>query len=214
MLIYVIRHGETKANAEGYFQGQTDGKLLDSGIMLARETGLAFRGIVFDAAYTSPLSRAVLTARTFLDASGNDSLQLIEDERLLEIDMGVFEGKKFRPGEREVDEEQSRLFFEDPFAFTGFPGGEDAMQVCERTQAFLKELCQKDYERVLVSTHGFALRAMLNGLYDDSVDFWQGRVPYNCSVSKIGVDNTGMQLLLKDAIYYDKSYCIDRYASY
>ena len=217
MRIYVVRHGETEANALGIFQGRMDGKLAESGRELARVTGRALAGVAFDAAFSSPLSRARLTAREMLGESGNGSVPLRIDDRLLEIHMGDYEGRRFRPGEREVDAELCRLFFEDPFRFPGFPGGEDAGDVCARTQGFLRELAEGrlgDFENVLVSTHGFALRAMLNGLYGDPADFWQGHVPYNCSVSIVDAEGGVCRLLESDKVYYDESLCVDRYAAY
>ena len=214
MRIYIIRHGETEFNAKGIFQGQTDGRLLETGHELARATGVALAHVKFDAAFTSPLSRARDTALEVLGASGNGNTSLETDDRLLEIDMGDYECKHFRPGEREVDAELCRLFFEDPFAFPGFPNGENAFDVCRRTQSFLVELASGMYESVLVSTHGFALRAMLNPLYPDSGDFWQGHVPYNCSVSIVEATGRDIKLAQSDAVYYRKELCVDRYASY
>lgn len=217
MQIYIVRHGETESNRQGVFQGQTNSQLLESGLELARQTGaaLAADGVRFDAAFSSPLSRAWDTARAVLAASGNADVPLVREDRLLEVSMGDYEGKRFRPGEREVDAEAVRLFFEDPFAFAGFPGGEDARAVCARTQEFLAELAARPYGNVLVSTHGFALRAMLNRLYGNPADFWQGHVPYNCSVSIVDVQPDGaMRLTAFDKVYYDPSLQVDRYANY
>ena len=72
-----------------------------------------------------------------------------------------------------------------------------------------------EFNTVLVSTHGFALRAMLNRLYADPSDFWQGHVPYNCSVSIVDVQPDGaMRLTAFDKVYYDPSLQVDRYANY
>lgn len=214
MRIYIVRHGETEANRQGVFQGQTDSQLLESGFDLARQVGRALADVRFDVVFSSPLSRAWNTARTVLDASGNAEAPLVREDRLIEISMGSYEGKRFRPGEREVDAEACRLFFEDPFTFAGFPEGEDAAAVCARTQAFLAELAAQPWENVLLSTHGFALRAMLNRLYPDPSDFWQGHVPYNCSVSIVDAHEGRMQLVASDKIYYDPALCVDRYAKY
>ena len=214
MRIYVVRHGETDANLRGVFQGRVDSRLLESGFELARQTGQALRGVRFDAAFSSPLTRALDTARTLLAASGNADVEVVPDERLFEISMGECEGKRFRPGEREVDARTVQLFFSDPFALVGFPGGECASDVLARTRDFLDDLRKRDFETVLVSTHGFAMRALLNGLYDDPGDFWQGHVPYNCSVSIVEADASGCRLVASDKIYYDSALCVDRYASY
>ena len=215
MYIYVLRHGETDANVSGVFQGQADGQLLKSGYDLAYDTGVALRDLVrFDAAFSSPLSRAYLTARTVLDAMGQNNLELQIDERLLEINMGQYEGKRFRPGEREVDASMCQKFFDNAFTFPGFPNGETTHDVCERTQAFLMELVTHEFNNVLVSTHGFALRAMLNPFYLNHNDFWQGHVPYNCSISILEAVDGTMKLIRSDAIFYDEKLCVDRYESY
>lgn len=215
MLIYVVRHGETRSNVEGYLQGQTDDPINENGKALAVITGQAMKDIKFDACISSPLSRARETAEIILRESGNDSVPIEIDERILEIDMGEWERKKFRPGEREVDENQIKMFFTNPFQFDGCPGGETIQQVCDRTQEFLKELlARNDDKTYLVTTHGFALRGMLNFLYEDQSDYWHGHVPYNCAVNIIeGKDGDGT-LIADDKIYYDMSSAVDQYSKF
>ena len=215
MRIFVIRHGETEANVGGVLEGRTDGRLTDAGIDLAHEVGRALSTIAFDAAYSSPLTRALNTAKAVLRASGNVTTPITIDQRLLEVDMGAWEGLHFLPDEREVDAEGCRQFFEEPFLFSGFPGGETIRGVCSRTQSFLNELADSNaYHNVLVSTHGCALRAMLNCLYADSSDFWQGGVPLNCTISVVEVQNGSMKLCERDKVLYDSTKCVDRYARY
>jgi len=81
-----------------------------------------------------------------------------------------------------------------------------------RTQEFLKELIAKDDDKTyLVSTHGCALRAMLNFLYEDPDDFWHGHVPYNCCVNIIDAKEGAPTLIADDKIYYGQELAIDRY---
>lgn len=215
MRAYVIRHGETVANASGILEGRSDGRLTDAGVALAREVGKALSGVRFDLAYTSPLARARRTAEEVLAASSTPDVPLLEDDRLMEVDMGAWEGLRFRPDEREVDAWLCRLFFEDPFAFGGFPDGESIFALCRRTQGFLSWLASRgENKTVLVSTHGCALRAMLNRLYEDSSDFWQGGVPLNCTVSMVEVSQNNMMLTESDLVLYDKAHIVDRYSSY
>ena len=88
-------------------------------------------------------------------------------------------------------------------------------QVADRTQDFLKELLARDDDRTyLVTTHGFALRAMLNFLYEDPTDFWHGHVPYNCAVNIIEGKNGEGRLIADDRIYYDPWEAVDRYEKY
>lgn len=207
MKIYIIRHGETVANAAGRMQGLEDGPLNENGIKLAEITGKKLSGTKFDAAYSSPLSRAAQTAGIVLKESGN-SCQIMFDDRLKEFDMGDYEGHNFRqenlPGVKE--------FLINPIPVGAFPNGEDIHHVMQRTQECLKEIAKTGYENVLVSSHGCAVRAMLNFLYDDSSDFWQGHVPYNCCINIVEVRDGSLKLIEKDKVLYDPDMCIDRFA--
>ena len=212
MLLYVVRHGETDANTAGLLQGSMDIPLNDSGRDLAVVTGRAMQDIHFDACISSPLIRAKETAEIILRESKND-IPVSTDPRIQEMCMGEWEGKKFRPGDSEVDEDKCSLFFTDPFKFDGFPGGESTAQLCDRTQGFLKELLAKDDDRTyLITTHGAAMRAMLNFLYEDPSSFWQEHVPYNLAVSIIETTENGPRLIAKDRVYYSKDDIVDRYA--
>ena len=59
----IVRHGQTDWNLEKRIQGSTDIPLNSLGRAQAAETGLALRGTRWDAVVTSPLSRALETAR-------------------------------------------------------------------------------------------------------------------------------------------------------
>lgn len=214
MLIYIVRHGETRSNVEGFLQGWTNDPLNDNGVKLAEITGQGMRGIKFDCCISSPLIRARQTAAIILRETGNN-IPISFDDRIKEINMGDWEGKKFRPGEREVDEHEIKMFFTDPFHFKGCPEGETIRQVCERTQEFLKELIAKDDGKTyLVTTHGFALRGMLNFLYEDPTDYWHGHVPYNCAVNIIEGKNGAGRLIADDKVYYDLGDAVDQYAKF
>lgn len=214
MLIYIVRHGETNSNVKGYLQGWTNDPLNENGHKLAVITGQGMKGIKFDYCISSPLIRARETAEIILRETGNN-IPIAFDDRIKEINMGEWERKKFRPGEREVDEREIKIFFTDPFHFAGFPGGETIAQVCERTQQFLKDLIARDDGKTyLVTTHGFALRAMLNFLYEDKNDYWHGHVPYNCAVNIIdGINGIG-KLIADDKVYYDLREAVDQYARF
>ena len=211
MNIYVIRHGETKANKEGVLQGSSNWPLNDFGIKLAEITGTNMKGIKFDACFSSPLDRARQTAEIVLKNSNNENVEIQFDDRIKEINMGVYEGKSFKPPKVEVPIVKILLFRKNAFFTARWKGGETTREVCRRCQDFLNELATKNYENVLVSTHGCATRAMLNKLYENKFDFWQGHVPYNCAVSIIEVNDGEMKLIEKDKIYYDDEYIVDRF---
>lgn len=211
MKIYVIRHGETDANKNAVFQGITNWPLNEYGIQLAEITGTNMKGIKFDACFSSSLDRAKQTAEIVLNNSGNSDVSIQIDDRIIEFNAGIYEGKKFKPSELEIPIIKILLFKWNAFLAGRFEGGETARELCKRTQEFLKELATKNYKCVLVSTHGCAMRAMLNMLYENKFDFWQGRVPYNCAVNIIDVQDGKMKLIEKDKVFYDDKYVVDRY---
>jgi len=213
MQIYIVRHGETRSNVEGRLQGWADDVLNEMGIKLAEETGKAMRGMRFDAVFSYPLSRAYHTAEIILRESGN-RVPIEIDERVKEINVGSFEGKKFRSGECEVDPVQVRAFFTDPLPMPAFPNGESVRDVMARSRAFLEEIAARDYETVLVTTHGCALRCMLNFLYENKGDFWHGHVPYNCCVNVVEAKDGELKLVKDDIILYDPDLCVNRYAKF
>ena len=206
MRIYIIRHGETETNTKGMLQGRTDGRLNENGRALAVVTGRAMKGIHFDACITSPLARAKETVEIILRETANE-IPIAFDDRLQEISFGDQENATLP----ELGDDGVR-FMTDPFSMAPFPNGESVRDVCRRTQSFLKELIASDDGRTyLVGTHGCALRAMLNFLYDDPSDYWQGRVPYNCAVNIIDAEHGAARLTEKDKIYYDPSLAVDHY---
>lgn len=209
MHIYIIRHGETEGNKNSVVQGRLDLPLNEDGRLLARLTGEKLKDIKFDVCYSSPLLRAKQTAEEFLKASGNLDTKIIYDDRIREIDMGLFEGKTLK--NKSFDVLPVTIFNKNPFIVGKVFGGESIYSVIKRTSSFLKELSTMPYENVLVSTHGCALRCMLNGLYDNRLNFWQGHVPYNCVINVIEVNDGKMKLVEKDKVYYDSKYIVDRY---
>ena len=56
--IFLIRHGQSTANASGVWQGQMEFPLSEEGRLQSRLAGNAITGQPFDAIYSSPLGRA------------------------------------------------------------------------------------------------------------------------------------------------------------
>jgi phosphoserine phosphatase len=89
--VIILRHGQSSYNSQGRIQGRSDLSVLtDRGQADAKLTSTAFQGLVFDAAYCSPLQRARQTATTVLTELGQQAC-LQTDDRLLEIDLPLWE---------------------------------------------------------------------------------------------------------------------------
>ncbi len=205
MKIYIVRHGETVLNAKGVLQGRLDESLNQNGRELAEMTGKAMKGIHFDYCISSPLIRAKGTAEIILRESGN-SISYSVDDRVIEVDFGDMEGKKI------TDMEDGLKFYFDAFNFAGFPNGETIQDVCCRTQDFLKELIAKDDGKTyLISTHGCAMRGMINYLSENPADYWFGHAPYNCSFTIVEAEGGKAQITDIDKVYYDPSLIVDHF---
>ena len=60
MVLLIVRHGRTVANAEGLLQGRVDNPLDEEGVRQAKQIGAALGPI--DVVVSSPLQRALQTA--------------------------------------------------------------------------------------------------------------------------------------------------------
>lgn len=212
MLLYIIRHGETKWNVEGRLQGQTDIPLDENGVRLAKVTAEGMRDIPFDLAFTSPLSRARETARIVL---GERKIPLIEDRRLEELCFGEWEGLGCHKENFEIPSEHFDDFYRKPFSFVPGPGGETIGELCRRTREFYEELIadpRYQDKTILIATHGCTTRALLNNVYQDREDFWRGHVPMNCAVNIVEIKDQKAVLLEEDKVYYGSEDCVDFYS--
>lgn len=217
MILYVIRHGETRLNKEGRLQGWTDEPLNENGEELARITGEALKKVPFDLVITSPLRRAKRTGELVVLPSENyygKEVPVLEDWRLKELRWGSWEGLGCLADNFEIPSDNFDSFYEDAFHFEGAPDGESMQDVCKRADEFFQELIHNpSYQDkvILISTHGCTMRAMLNPAYEDKSSFWQEHVPYNCAVNIVEVKNGEAHVKGRDRIFYDESLCFDNY---
>lgn len=155
--LWLIRHGQTEANARQEFAGWSDVALTEQGRAEAR----ALRGRLeaaaesgargFDGVWASDLQRAVHTARL---AFGEPRV----DVRLREMNFGELEGR----GWNQADEAVRRALLD--FGRFDAPGGETGAAFRARVHGFLDELAPG---RHLLFTHGGLIRAVTGPLGRD-----------------------------------------------
>ena len=85
-----VRHGVTDWNREGRFQGRTDVPLNDEGIAQAQSAARRLQSTPFDFVVSSPLIRAVKTAKI---VAATSSRPVAVEADLIECDFGSFEGR-------------------------------------------------------------------------------------------------------------------------
>lgn len=203
MKLYLVRHGETDWNKERRIQGQADIPLNEFGRRLAEKTAAGLKDVSFAVCFSSPLGRAVETAKLIL--AGRD-VPVITDNRIKEMAFGEWEGKCCSKEGFELPE-SFRAFFDDPVHYEPVEGGENFSEVRTRTGEFLEWLSgQEQYadKNVLITTHGAALSGMLNYIKGKPLsEYWGQGVHKNCGVTEVEAVDGKFQIFSENQVYYD-----------
>lgn len=152
--IVVVRHGHSVFNLTRQFGGQVETPLSPIGeqqVLKARDYILSKYKI--DCIYSSPLSRAYNTAKPIADALG---LDIQTDERLMEVNLGDWDGRYIADVEKEFPEEVR-------FYRNGGnpPNGESADQVMERVYKAVQDIAKaNEGKTVLIATHAGCIRGL------------------------------------------------------
>lgn len=171
MRIFLIRHGETKGNREGYFRGRSDFPLNENGVRQAKALGEALKDSGIQVVYSSPLSRAVETARWV--ARTTDAEVLIE-KGFNNINLGPWEGKK-KEEIKEKYPKEFKIWITIPEKLH-LDGAESVLQVQERSVKTLKkiinELSERKIQTFAVVTHRAVLKSLIAGILDIKIPFF------------------------------------------
>ena len=166
-----IRHGQSLANAQGWFAGQRDAPLTALGRQQAEVAAAQVAEIDFDRALCSDLSRAHDTALRVLE--GRD-IPLQVTEALRERSCGHWEG-------RPIAELEAEGVMPEFAGWTSHPGdGESLREVALRVCRLFAELPSRD--STLVVSHGALMRAVLGCIDNrptETIGQWR---PKNCEI--------------------------------
>lgn len=170
MELLIVRHGESVANAEGRMQGQRDYPLSEAGERQAALLGrfLKNAGFYFDAAYSSPLTRARATAQALTTALGLPDAELAPE--LAELHAGSLQGLT-----RDEIAEQYPSFMQRGLTGLGdFAeyGGESYADVQLRVKSLIARWHERhltDQHRVLVVAHGGTNFQLVKALVCDPI---------------------------------------------
>jgi broad specificity phosphatase PhoE len=151
--ILLARHGETDWNRDNRFQGHADPPLNETGRTQAAELAVALGRQELTAVYSSPLRRALETARVVAAPHG---LEPVPVEALREVDVGSWQGLTRTEIEQRFPEQFARwLEYE-----RGWADGESYDEMGRRVVAGLLELAAAHQgERILAVSHGGPIRA-------------------------------------------------------
>ena len=153
-ILYMVRHGETDANASGILQGHSDHPLNARGLLQAELAAERLKDESFDVILSSDLSRALVTAQKI--AAGRTVTPMPE---LREWNLGELEG---------LPVSRAREMY--PSVFSGHEttgsairirNGESRQDLFERITGFLEETAEKYAgKKILLVTHAGPLRSI------------------------------------------------------
>ncbi len=171
MKLYATRHGQTEWNAKDIILGRTDIPLSDEGIRQAQQLADKAADLSLGRIISSPMKRAMQTAQIVAEKTG---LTVQTDERLIEWDYGIFEGK-------------SRYLEDFPKAKAAWgckmPCGESVFQVVQRTYNVIDDIIRLyGGEDVLLVCHGGICRVIDSYFYDMTLERFMGFFMGNCEI--------------------------------
>lgn len=159
--LYFLRHGESEFNKSMTWSGSTDTSLTELGKVQAANAGEAAEnaGLAIDMIISSPLSRAIETAKIFASKIKYPVQDIVVDDEVIERNFGSLEGKK--------DLVAGTKYMLSESAIDNYPGVENIAELQARADKFYTYLKTIDKPVILVVGHGAfgrALRRSVNNL--------------------------------------------------
>jgi probable phosphoglycerate mutase len=172
LVIYFLRHGETTASETGGYCGTLNPELTPEGCLMAEDFAQAYASLTWAAILSSPLRRAIATAKPLSDATG---IHIQLKEGLKEIAFGRWEGKTPVDVDREFHDDYVR-WLTDP-GWNAPTGGQKGIEIVRRSSLVLEEM-ENIYAtgNVLVVSHKATIRIMLCSLLGIDVGRFRDRI--------------------------------------
>lgn len=190
--IYLIRHGESKANEKDVFIGHTDLELTELGQKQAQVTAAYLKDIKPDVIYASDLKRAYHTAEATAQQFG---MEVCKEPGLREIYAGSWEYVPFAQLAVECAESFGQVWCKD-IANARCDNGESVKEVYDRVVKTVRTLAQQHPDStVFLFSHAtpirtFAVHAMGKSAAEVGTLPW----PSNASVTKVTFDGEKFDL--------------------
>ena len=196
--VHIIRHTESIANTLDILAGQIDYPL--------SEKGKADAGRIADwymqhysphTIYCSPMLRAKETAQPFLRLHAP---VLIEDDRLKEQNLGIFQGKTYEELKNEplYEHDRSKRWDWD------IPQGESYRRLAERISEFFSS-CTPDGRDCLIVTHAVTMR-IIRGLLENTLPEYPSRIPINGEIWELDFRYIGYPHVITSLFAHDVAY--------
>ena len=157
--LYLIRHGQSEANARQIVTGSHDSPLSPTGRAQAEYAGdTAHRYFRFDLIVSSPMSRALQTAQIIAQRVNYPAENIIVMQNLRERNLGEVEGK----GYAEAPHHNGN--YEDA---ENVPGVEPIGDLLSRMQGVLAQLKSRPEQNILIVAHNGCGRMLKVALHNE-----------------------------------------------
>ncbi len=187
--LYLIRHGENLANITREFSYKlVDYPLTPKGVMQAEQTALYFQEKPIDAIYASPLRRAYQTAEIIAE---HHHLPVTILEEFREVNVGDLEmlpptDANWRMHDQIVDR------WVQGFVSESFPGGENFLELIERSRRGLLEVTRgRDQQRIIIAAHGGILAAIGRTFCPNYEQIVTEAIIHNCGIVELELTTSG-----------------------
>jgi broad specificity phosphatase PhoE len=192
--IILVRHGETQYNAESIFRGTLDVPLNETGLEQTRLTGLELSHTRISRIVSSPLARALATARA-IAAQQTDANDPVIDPAFTDLNFGEWQGRS----KDEVAKDYPEIYecWKTEPHLAQLPGGETLEQASKRCSAGLDRLCREmPGKTFVIVTHRVIIKLLiLHMLGLPLSDFWRIHID-TCGITTFDYLHDSRQFVL------------------
>ena len=157
---FVMRHGEAQSNLKDYYSGlkfQKDNHLTEKGKKQILASAKKIKKEKFDLIFSSDFTRTRETAEISAEVFGIPKDKIIYDERLREVNPGIFDGGP-------IDDYRNYFSTMEERFVKAAPEAETDNQIKNRVTSFLFDLDKKyKGKKILIVTHGDPSWLLISG---------------------------------------------------
>jgi broad specificity phosphatase PhoE len=184
--IYLVRHGENKANITKEFSyKKVDYPLTAKGIIQAQQTAEYFKDKDIHEIYSSPLRRAMETAEIIASAIG---LKVVVMENFREVNVGALEGQPPDAANWAIHNRVIADWYSNHRLETTFPDGENYIQVLSRMRDGVQRIVRnKSGKNIVIVAHGGIITATMRDICQngDNIGELLRQENHNCSITEV-----------------------------
>jgi alpha-ribazole phosphatase len=184
--LFLIRHGQTDGNVRGQYVGSLDIDMTEEGVAQAKSAKQYLSRVNFSNIYSSPLKRALNTARILAECTGHE-VRIMNDLR--ELDFGKWEGLKFDEINA-IYKEDYQGWLEDPYNHPP-TGGESFNDLIARADKEIKKIVQEnpDGSSVAVVSHGGVILSLIVNWLNIPSQRWRSLIQRQAAINVVVIDN-------------------------